>query len=85
LEFPVTFYDKGLCVNAVIDAIFDSGDGIFVADYKTDDISPPNAERRGLAHKSQIDAYKRIIAKIIPSKRVEAGIIYLRARLMIKI
>ena len=79
-ELPFAMYDEdGNFVNGIIDAVFSDKDGsLFIADYKSDNISVGDIPARSAAYAGQLALYKAAVQKICLGKQIKTAVIYLR-------
>ena len=63
--FPRGEEGEEILLQGVVDAWFDSGEGITVVDFKSDRIYPGGERERGEEYRPQMEAYSRALAAIL--------------------
>ena len=83
-EMPFTAKDgKGILVNGIIDAVFeDSQSNIFIAEFKTDNISKGQVLQTAKNYKQQLLQYTAVAKKMFPDKKISGAIIFLRPQII---
>jgi ATP-dependent exoDNAse (exonuclease V) beta subunit len=79
-ELPFTLRGKdGTVINGIMDAVFKTKDGgIFIADYKSDNIKEEDLAEKTEFYKQQLLFYKDAAKEIFKQDKAEAAVIYLR-------
>jgi ATP-dependent exoDNAse (exonuclease V) beta subunit len=69
----------GTIINGIMDAVFKTKDGgVFIADYKSDNIKEEDLTERTALYKQQLLFYKDAAKEIFKQDKAEAAVIYLR-------
>jgi len=74
-EVPFSFSGEGILYEGVIDLVLEEKDGLVVIDYKTDDISVENLEKRAAFYRDQVLLYKKAL-EIITRKPVKEALLF---------
>lgn len=79
-ELPFTLRGKdGTIINGIMDAVFKTKDGgVFIADYKSDNIKEEDLTERTALYKQQLLFYKDAAKEIFKQDKAQAAVIYLR-------
>ena len=78
MPFTVLLEDKTI-QNGIMDVVLENEQGIWVADYKTDQVQPGQEQQLfEKKYRSQLEQYRRAAQQIFPGKKVRASVIFLR-------
>ena len=63
--FPAAGGGEEILLQGVVDAWFDSGEGVTVVDFKSDRVSPGGEAARAEDYRPQLEAYSRALSAIL--------------------
>jgi len=84
-EWPFTIMVNGVIVQGIVDMVIEAEEGIYVVDFKTDQISPAQLENSSNKYKTQLELYCKAASDILGSPLKGGWLYFLCAKSEYKI